>query len=151
MSDSKMFSYTVKFTFNESAKATIDELTQRFTDGLVKATAVSGGLFGYGISRNEEEQIDIANDPAIGHVTAIQVMTYLIGKGWKPIEHPKKTIKVFQAPVLDDSGDPINTPIPISPDFKDVSKSLAVTIKLAATIEDRSPVSVLAEILKDKK
>jgi hypothetical protein len=150
MSEEKTFSYTIKFTFTEGSKPLIDELTQRFTDGLVKATAVSGGLFGYGISRSEGDDIDISIDPAMKNVTALDVITYLIKKGWKPVDHPKKTIKVLRAPVNDDDGEPITTPIPISPDLGDISKTLAIPLKLAATIEDRAGSAVLAEILRGK-
>jgi hypothetical protein len=149
MGDEKTLSYTIKFTVNEDAKDIVNELTQRFTDGLVKAT--QGSLFGYGVSRDEGEEIDISTDPAIKNVTALEVMTYLNSKGWKPIDHPKKTIKVFRAPVMDDEEKPIDTPIPISPDMGDVSKSLAVSLKLAAMIEERTPVAVLSEILRSKK
>ena len=91
---------------------------------------------------------DLWVDPRVAQVNAAGLESYLLARGWKRVDHPRKQLMVFEGP-LDDDGEPFLIVVPSSERFRDFLGGLVRAIETLSIIEDRRPVAVLNDLLNE--
>ena len=87
-------------------------------------------------------------DPRVANVRLAALESYLLKHGWKRVPHPRRQLMVFEGP-LDDDGNPFLITFPSSESFKDFRGDAIQAITALSVIEDRHPVEILNDILKE--
>ena len=86
-------------------------------------------------------------DPRVGSVRVSQMCSYLLGRCWHLKAGPASDLLVFEGPP-DDDGEPIIQVLPASERYSDYRQRLIELITSLSVIEDRSPLEVLNDILR---
>ena len=86
-------------------------------------------------------------DPRIQSVRVADVRQYLRDHGWNPKPYPRPELLVFEGP-LDDESEPIIQIIPASEKSIDYRLRCVDLITSLSVLEDRHPVEVLQDILR---
>jgi hypothetical protein len=72
--------------------------------------------------------------------------TYLIDRGWKKVPNQNQRVMIFQG-INDDLGNPIILTLPQNDNFGDALRRLSEAVNLVAFLENRSPESLLVDLL----
>jgi hypothetical protein len=72
--------------------------------------------------------------------------TYLTQHGWKQMANQNQRMMIFQV-INDDFGNPIVLTLPSNDRFGDALRRLSEAVNLVAFLEDRSPESLLVDLL----
>ncbi len=86
-------------------------------------------------------------DPRIRAVRVADVRSYLEARGWRSRPYPLPELLVFEGPP-DDAGRPIVQVLPSSESLADYPQRVIELITALSVIEDRPPVEVLDDVLR---
>ncbi len=79
------------------------------------------------------------------HLSIRDVMDYVMSRDWRQVDHPNKSLIVFEGP-LDDYRNRIRLILPSSDSFKDASLRLDEAIALLSEVENRLPEDIVKDI-----
>ena len=88
-------------------------------------------------------------DPRVTLVRADELERYLLTHGWKRRAYPRPQMMVFEGELVDDEGKPLLLVVPSSERFRDFRPDVIRLIGAISELEERHPVEVLNDILKE--
>jgi hypothetical protein len=88
-------------------------------------------------------------DPRVRSVRLGGVRAYLLGRGWAPKPNPNANLLRFERPA-EENGKPVFTMVPASDELSDFAQSITYLITTLSDLEDRHPVEVLEDILRQQ-
>lgn len=86
-----------------------------------------------------------SDDVFLKNLSLEKLTDYLESTGWKKVDHPNNRIILFHGP-LDDEGLPLELVVPRSVVYEDALVRLAEVINTLATLQRKSPRSIVNEI-----
>ncbi|HKI32730.1 MAG TPA: hypothetical protein VKA46_12835 [Gemmataceae bacterium] len=86
-------------------------------------------------------------DPRVEKVRLGDLRAYLLARGWKLKSFPQPQVLVFEEPV-EGGEEPVVQVLPVSEQARDFRRSVIDAITSLSALEDRHPVAVLEEILR---
>jgi hypothetical protein len=89
-------------------------------------------------------------DPRVRSVRVADLRAYLLGRGWKVRPSPNPDTLLFEEPPVE-GGEPFLQAVPSSEGFSDYPRHIAELLTTLSEIEDRHPVELLDEILRQSE
>jgi hypothetical protein len=86
-------------------------------------------------------------DPRVASVRLAEVRTYLSSRGWQLAPNPSPNLLRFEKPG-EENGRPFSYVVPASDDCSDFTQSITYLITTLSELEDRHPVEILNDILR---
>jgi hypothetical protein len=86
-------------------------------------------------------------DPRVASVRLADARAYLLGRGWKLRPSPSRNTLLFERPGTGGAG-PLLQALPSSEEFSDYSRHITDFLTVLSEIEDRHPVALLEDILR---